>query len=187
MSNILGLELQRQVSGAMNTLRKELADIGGANTPEMKAAAAALRRAIKKQLSTRGTLKTPSKPGEPPRRERFFRGGKLIDSALWKSIGTEVVGGVMRVGSSYFTSRLLEGGVDASLHARLKVAASASRFAKHGRPNRRTLAPKRISRLEIAPRPFMQRAIDAAAPEMGEVFAAAVQKRIEGGGSANVR
>jgi hypothetical protein len=89
-------------------LKKILADVGGANTPEMKAAARQLAKSIKKQISKKGTRRDRSKPGEPPRRQT----GKA-----WKSIGTEVVGGVMRVGTGRFTLRILQDGVDARARA----------------------------------------------------------------------
>ncbi len=170
-------DLQRQISTAMRGLKKEMADVGGANTPEMKAAGRVLRAAIKKQLAKQGIRyagplrpgakpKTiPSAPGEPPRR---------VTGRLWKSVGTEVVGGVLRVGESWFTSRLLEGGVDAALPLR------------SGKVRRRVggLARRRI---KIAPRPFMERAYEQAAPKMEGDFVLELRRKIEGGGSDLVR
>ena len=176
------LSLQR----VTKALEKEMAEIGGANTEEMKAAGSVLARSIRKELATRGSLlqgphrasKTgkasklrglPSSPGEPPHR---------ISGNLYKSIGQAVVGGVRRVGSSWFTSRLLQFGVDASETRKTKLAkASAS-----GRARRRRSAakPRRASHLKIAARPFMEKALEAALPKMGDEFVTALKKR--GGG-----
>jgi hypothetical protein len=50
-------------------LKKLLADVGGANTPEMKGAARVLAKSIRKQLGKKGTRRDRSKPGEAPRRQ----------------------------------------------------------------------------------------------------------------------
>lgn len=151
--------LDRQVAQAMRGLKKEMADIGGANTPEMKAAGRVLRSAIKKQLSKQGIRyagplrpgakpKTiPSAPGEPPRR---------VTSRTYRSVGTEVVGGVLRVGERWFVGRLQELGVS---------------------------SPK----LTIRPRPFMDRAYEQAQAKMGDDFVLELRRKIEGGGSDLVR
>ena len=173
------LSLQR----VTKALSKEMAEIGGANTPEMKAAGSVLARAIRKELATKGSLlqgpnrasKTgkpaklrglPSAPGEPPHR---------ITGRLYKSIGQEVVGGVRRVGSSWFTSRLLQYGVDAdeTRKTRLAIAVSSSR----ARRRRKASKPHRSSHLKIAPRPFMEQALEAALPKMGDDFVATLVKR----------
>lgn len=164
-------------------LAKEMAEIGGANTPEMKAAGSALAKSIRKQVATRGSLYqgphrasktgkpskvrgTPSAPGESPHR---------ITGRLYKSIGQAVVGGVRRVGSGWFTSRLLQDGVDADETRRQKLAAASSR----GRARRRRKA-RRTPHLTIAARPFMERALAAALPVMGNDFLTQIQRR--GGG-----
>lgn len=157
-------DLQRQISTAMKALKKEMADIGGANTPEMKAAGTVLAREIRKVLSVRGTKTNRSKPGEPPRRQK----GRLA-----KSVGQDVVGGVRRVGESDFKSRLLQEGVDTSLPIK-----SGKRRRKGGTAKRR---------LKIEPRPFMERAAENAIPKMDGEFSLTLEKRIEGGGSAIVR
>jgi hypothetical protein len=166
--------LDVQISRALKAVRKEMATISGAGTPEMKAAGRVLAVSIRKQLSVkapayagplRGSEKqkfASSPPGSPPFRRRGF---------LYKSVGTEVVGGVLRVGESYFTSRLLEEGVDASLPLR------SGKLRK--RPG--GLGTRRI---KIAARPFMQRAADDALPKMEGEYAVTLEKRIEGGGSA---
>lgn len=169
-------DLQQQISSAMNGLRKEMADIGGATTPEMKAAARTLASSIRKVVGVKAKLYAgprrpgqklrgiPSAPGEPPRR---------VTSKLYKAVGTEIVGGITRVGDGWFTSRLLELGVDATLPT------------KSGKIRRRKGGIGR-RRIKIAPRPFMQRALNAAQDKMGDQFAVTLQKRIEGGGSIRV-
>jgi hypothetical protein len=164
--------LQRSVS----KLKREMADIGRANTPEMRAAGNVLARSIRKELSVKGALYLgpsrgrgkvrgiPSAPGEPPHR---------ITSKLYKSVGTEVVGGVLRVGESYFTSRLLELGVDATM----KLRSGKLRRRKGG------IATRRI---RIAPRPFMKRALANALPKMGDEFIGTLKKHTIGGGSSVV-
>ncbi len=158
-------DLQRQISTAMKALKKEMAEIGGAATPEMKAAGRVLARSIRKQVSVKGDESHPSAPGSPPHR---------VTGRLYKSVGIEVVGGVLRVGESWFTSRLLEEGVDATLPTKSgKLRRRKSRLAKR--------------RIKIAARPFMQRAAAEALPKMEGEYAVTLEKRIEGGGSALVR
>ena len=174
-------------------LSAEMAAIGGANTPEMKAAGSVLAKAIRKELATRGSLfqgphrasKTgkasklrglPSAPGEPPHR---------ISGRLYKSIGQEVVGGVRRVGSSWFTSRLLQYGVDADETRKTKAAIAAGKpltarrlgALRAAETRRRKRAAKRQAHLKIAPRPFMEQALAAALPKMGDDFVATLQHR----------
>lgn len=168
------------IQHSLRSVSKELAAIGGANTPEMKAAGSALASSMRKQLATRGSLfqgphrasKTgrasklrglPSQPGEPPHR---------ISGRLSKSIGQAVVGGVRRVGSGYFVARLLEEGVDVAEHRRATLAQGLAQ----GRARRRQ-TKRRQAQLVIAARPFMARALDAALPKMGDVFVGALQHR----------
>jgi len=169
-------DLTEQIDRAVKALKATMADIGDAATPEMKAAGRVLATSIRKQLSVKappyvGPLKAgatrrfaSSPPGSPPFRRR---------GVLYKSVGTEVVGGVLRVGESYFTSRLLELGVDATM----KLRSGKLRRRRGG------IATRRIV---IAARPFMQRALEAALPKMEGDYVATLEKRIEGGGSAIV-
>jgi hypothetical protein len=145
-------------------VKKLLADVGGANTPEMRAAARQLAKSIRKQLSKRGSRTDRSKPGEPPRRES----GKAV-----KSIGIEVVGGVVRVGTGRFTLRILQ---DGAQHA--PRGAEVDRAGKR-RHKRKTL--KRPS-VTIAPRPFMEKALADALPQMEGDFVGELQKRSRTGG-----
>lgn len=179
---------------SLSTLKRELAAVGGANTPEIKAAGNALARSIRKELATRGSLlqgphrasKTgkpsklrgvPSAPGEPPHR---------ISGRLYKSIGQEVVGGVRRVGSSWFTSRLLQFGVDATETRKTKAAIAAGKPLTAGRVRslraaetlrRRRAAKRGSARIHIAPRPFMEKALADALPKMGDEFVATLKRR----------
>jgi hypothetical protein len=140
-------------------LKKILADVGGANTPEMKAAARQLAKSIRKQISKKGTRRDRSQPGEPPRRQS----GKA-----YKSIGTEVVGGVMRVGTGRFTLRILQDGVT---HATRGAAVDRAGKRRHKRQ-----ALKRAS-VTIEPRPFMERALAEALPQMEGDFVGELQKK----------
>lgn len=140
-------------------LKKILADIGGANTPEMRAAARELAKSIRKQLNVKGTRRDRSKPGEPPRRQS----GKA-----YKSIGVEVVGGVTRVGTGRFTLRILQ---DGTTHA--------TRGAEVDRAGKRRHKLKTLKRasVTIEPRPFMEKALADALPKMEGDFVGELQKR----------
>lgn len=165
------LDFALEVRRGSKELRKLLADVGGANTPETKAAARVLARSIRKVLNTRGApilgpLRpgqrqrfTPSRPGEPPHRQR----GRLV-----KSVGYEIVGGVMRIGSNRFTSRILQDGTTGAT-----VGAAVDRSGKR-RHKRRTL--KRPS-VTIAPRPFMEQALKLALPQMEGEYVGELQKK----------
>lgn len=135
----------------------------GANSPELAEGAKVLRRSIVKVLSVRGggrlatSLRTrrriaiggtPSRAGEPPRRQA----GNLVRSIIQGKVDEG-----RRIAAMWFTGPLLEQGVNTNLPIR------------SGRRRRTGGVAKR--RLIIAPRPFMQRAIDAAAPSMVGVMA----------------
>jgi hypothetical protein len=185
------LPLKGQIDAVMKNLKTELADIGGASSPELKAAGVALAQGIRKTLGVKGALYQtsaftraghksklrgiPSAPGQPPHK---------ISGQLQKSVGVEVVGGVMRVGESRFTAPLLEGGIDAVATRARKAAQQLqtvrARRARAGADKRRSrlgLVGRTASRLHIAPRPFMQQAADAAAPKMGDAFVLSLQTR----------
>jgi hypothetical protein len=114
-----------------------------------------LAKAIKKELGVKGApiqgplrpgakrKAAPSAPGEPPRGRRAARGSRSA---------REVVGGVMRVGTRFFTLRILQ---DGTTHA-TRGAASTRRAS--GATRSKTL--KRPS-VTIAPRPFMEKALEA--------------------------
>lgn len=159
-----------QIRGLTTRMSRFFADLAGANGPATTAAARVLMRAIRRKLSVRAavTRRTfggeqsrteASSPGEPPRR----RTGRLI-----KSVGTEVVGGVRRVGLARFVARLLEEGVDTTV----TVTPSGRVFNA-----RRRKAKTARRRLQIAPRPFMQAALDSALPRMGDEAVTSLQAR----------
>lgn len=154
-----------QVKSALRTLRRELADVGSANSPEVKAAARVLRRELRKQVSKRYPVvkgrtvakrngervpaRQPSAPGAPPGR---------VTGGLAGSLGTEVVVGVRRVGFGSFKSRLLFTGSKAG-------------------PGGKGV---------VAPRDLFTGALERALPQMEDVAVSALQQRIEGGKFAAV-
>jgi len=167
------LSFNRDAVKAVNQdIARRLARLGGANSPVLKGASRALAKTVRRGLPVKGgagiatSLKsrrlraiggTPSAPGEPPRRQT----GQLA-----KSIKEGPVGTGRRVGVLRFTGAMLEEGVNATLGG---TSARATR-GRRGRP-RKARAAKRS--LTIAPRPFMQRAIDRARPEMVDVMVTA--------------
>jgi hypothetical protein len=144
--------LRRQIASAVRNSQRFFADITGANDPASRGAARVLMRAIRKQLSRkagkRGQKPERSQPGEAPRKAS----GKLS-----RSVGTEVVGGIRRVGVARFVGRLLEEGVDTTVRVTPNGRAFGKRRRKAGTANRT---------LRIAPRPFMQKALEEALPYM---------------------
>ena len=154
-------DFQSQVDSALRGLKREMADIGGANSPELQSAGRVLAAAIRTELDVPGTKAFHSRPGQPPLRQR---------GTLEKSIGQQVFGGVLRVGSSDFVSRLQQFGVEAS-STRARIGRYAALRARH--------AIKRNERrgLHIAPRPFMERAAELALPRMGDEFVLTLQHR----------
>lgn len=165
------MSLDADIRRGTRELRKLMADIGGANTPEMKAAGRVLAKEIRKELGKKGApiqgpLRpgakqkfAPSGPGEAPRRQT----GKLV-----KSIGTEIVGGVLRVGSRRFTSRILQDGTTG--------AATGAAVDKQGNRRHKKRTLKRPS-VTIAPRPFMEKALERALPQMEGEYVAGLQKK----------
>jgi len=137
-------------------LRKMLTDIGGAKTLSKKGALVVGPLRPGQQQRT-----APSAPGEAPRRQK----GRAI-----KSIGQEVVGGVLRVGTSSFVLRILEEGTS-----------HATRTAKaDGKRSHKRKAPKR-SRVTIGARPWAAKSLEAALPAMEGEFVGELQKRTGGG------
>jgi hypothetical protein len=122
----------------------------------MKEASKILARSIRRTLAVRGGG-TPSRPGEPPRKQR---------GSLAKNVRTGVVGAERRVAATWFTAPILEGGIDSSLPLR----------SGKGRRRRSGQASRRI---KIAPRPFMQRSLDAVQSEMVNVFVSEAQNRLD--------
>jgi hypothetical protein len=157
------LDFAAEVRRGSKELRTRLADVGGANTPETKAAARVLAKSIRKVLSKKGTRRERSQPGEPPRRQT----GKAV-----KSIGTEIVGGVMRVGTGRFTLRILQ---DGNVGAAQGKAVDQAGKRRH---KRRTLKRPGVT---IEPRPFMEQALALALPQMEGEYVAELQKKTRTG------
>lgn len=176
-------DLATQVSRATRQLQRTLADVGGANSREMKAAGTVLRRELRREVSTRNApieggrmrqkkakggvvIRVParaaSEPGQPP---------AVQTASLQRSTGQEVVGGVRRVGFASFKARLLEAGVSATPATVVK-------------PGRHGTAARRRRRLVIAARPIMKKALDRALPDMEGVMVSALQQRVAQGAPA---
>lgn len=158
-------------------LAAEVAQLTGANSEPVKAAASVLRREIRRTLSTPGanrytSLKTrrvrgqASEPGAPP----AMQSGRLRRAAK-----SAVVDGVRRVGFNDFRARLLEfGGAQSAESPRQ----SKRKGAKPG-----TMTKGRRA-IVIPPRPFMERSLAAAAPQMTDVMVGEMQKRTAKGAKA---
>lgn len=137
-------------SAIQRSLRDLENHIGGATHIGVRAAGSALARAMRKQLAARGGKDEFSSPGRPPLKK---------SGRLQKSIGTQNVEGVLRVGSGHFVARIMEQGAIIPPEGE----ASPERASKSGRKGRRY--PKgRI----MKPRPFMAKALEKAKPKMTE-------------------
>lgn len=173
-----------EVRRAVRATQKLLADVGGANSPELKAAGRALAKAIRTQLSRTGPVipnggtirdrkagtivprRGTSAPGEPPH---------MQTARLRRSVRQLVVDGERRVGTTRFTGKLLEEGV--VFTGRASVAAGGTYLTPSGRRRRSKKARKAAAARRIAPRPFMERALDLALPSMREGFVVELRKR----------
>jgi hypothetical protein len=176
-------DIASQVRGAMKKTQALLADVGNANSEEMQAAAAALSRGIKKVLSKRGPViggtqrknrktkdprvprRAPSAPGQPP---------ALQTAGLRRSIRKTVTDGAVRVGTNYFTGRLLQDGVSSS--ASPAVAKGTVVTTKSGK-RRKSRGRKATRAHVIEPRPFMERGLELAQAEMTDVFVSTAQRK----------
>ena len=152
---------------ALRNLKATMVEVGDPNSAEVKAAGNVIAREMRKQLSVkapqlRASLKShklrglPSAPGQPPHR---------VSGRAYKSIGQEVVGGVRRIGTNDFVLRLMNDGV-------VVTAETKSRKTKTGRKRKGTRT------IAIAPRPWAQPALEAAAPQIEGAVASAVQTRV---------
>lgn len=90
--------LERELRRALD---RETAKATGANSPAVRKAGLVLRRHIRRVIGVHGTPHKPSAPGAPPHR---------IEGELWRSIRSQVVSGVRRVGSGFYRARLTEFG-----------------------------------------------------------------------------
>jgi hypothetical protein len=106
------MSLEDDIRRGMTVLRKEMTSIGGADSRETQAAGRVLASSIRKVISVPAPLVAGPhrKANARPRALRAAKGAapRMVSRKLRKSIGLEVVGGVLRAGSSRFTSRLLE-------------------------------------------------------------------------------
>lgn len=146
-----------------------LANIGGARSPEMAAAAKVLRREIRKELGRQGGGK-PSKPGEPPRKQH---------GDLQKSVKEGVVGATRRVAVTDFTAPFLQFGVDTKAdranprsrrnlftgHVREVLKASERALARKAE-RRRSGKSTKVRDMKLEPRPFMEKPLARSADEM---------------------
>jgi hypothetical protein len=131
-------DLQRGLAAVRKDIEALNADLTGANSEPVKAGAKVFVRNWRRIVSVRGRGE-PSPPGSPPHAQL---------RRLVRSIGTTVVGGVRRVGSSLFTSRLQEFGFTAE------------------------------DGTAVAPRPHARPALEQSAPEMVDVTVSEAHKRI---------
>jgi hypothetical protein len=160
--------LVTDLKGLNKAVRESLSDVGGVKSPEMKATAGVLAKHMRRTLSVRGgariatSLKTrkltaiggtPSKAGEPPRRQT---------SQFAKSVKTGPVGVGWRVGVLRFTGLMLEAGVKAVLGAR-KIRARRGGL-------RRERAGTVQRSITIPARPYLLKSVDSAKDEMATKF-----------------
>lgn len=154
-----GFNLVTDLKGLNGALRGALSDLGGAKSPEMMAMGRILRKSVARTLSVRGGGK-PSAPGEAPRKQT---------GALARSVKMGVVGTGIRIGALRFTADFLESGVSATLGER-------KQSRRRGR-SRGSMSKKKRN-LRIAPRPYLQKALDAVQDQMVTEFANVAGARI---------
>ena len=153
-------QIQNAFSPGFRKLEQFARVIGDADSDVMKAAAGALKQAIKQQLSQRGRG-TPSEAGQPPAKQT----GKL-----YRSIGEAVVGGVRRVGTGHFIAPILEfGGVRRFKDGPVVVGTEG------GTRKRRARKTGPVKENVLQPRPFMRPALEEAKPAMTHITAQTLQ------------
>lgn len=153
-------------SEIQQSLRELGQHIGGARHIGVRAAGSALARAMRKQLAARGGKDEFSSPGRPPLKK---------SGRLQKSIGTQNVEGVLRVGSGHFVARIMEQG------AIIPPGGEASTASRSGRKKRRY--PKgRI----MKPRPFMAKALEKAKPKMTEAAVSDMRRHADFGNTRSL-
>ena len=134
------------VAGSVGAITKGItdltADLTGANSEPVVAAGRAQAKAWRQLVSVAGHGE-PAAPGQPPRAQK---------RRLMRSIGTAVVEGVRRVGSSLFTSRLQEFGYTAQ------------------------------DGTAVPPRPHARVVMETSAKESTDVLVGEIQKRVSKGG-----
>lgn len=158
------------VRTGLQNAKRFFADLTGADDPGTKGAARALMRSIRKQLAKRAAAERRSFQGVQQRTERSAPGEapRRVTGKLYKSVGSEVVGGIRRVGPASFVGRLLEEGVNTTIATTPSGRAFSKRRRKSGKA-RRTLI--------IARRPFMEAALEDALPKMEGEAVSSLQAR----------
>jgi len=168
----------RVVKQVNRQLEAQLATLGAANSPEMKAAARALAKGIRRALGPKS--KEVSKPGEPPK----GKSGELAKSVKEGQVGTG-----RRVAVTKFTASLLQFGVNThqdgqtprsrrdlfSGAVRQVFKQSEQAFTRRARQRSRN-DPRRKA-MVLEPRPFMEKGLENAAAEMTEVAVSAIRRR----------
>lgn len=176
--------LRRQVAAGVRQAQRFFADLTGANDPASRGAARVLMAAIRKQLAVKAAVTRQSFGGSQSRTEHSAPGEspRQVTGRLRKSVGTEVVGGIRRVGVSRFVGRLLEEGVDTTVTVtpsgrQIGSTRKQIRNGKTVRQIRRRKGGNARRTLRIAPRPFMEKALEAALPKMEGEAVSALQAR----------
>ena len=92
--------VREQVNSMVSNASRFFGDLTGANDPASLGAARVLIRAIRKQLARKAMITRKTFGGEQQRSERSSPGEapRLVTGRLRRSVGSEVVGGVRRVG-----------------------------------------------------------------------------------------
>ena len=172
--------MSKAVLTVNRALIRTLKDLGRVSSPEMIGAAKVLRTEIKRTLGIKGKGK-PSNPGEPPAKQT---------GALQKSVKSGAVGAAQRVAVLDFTAPLLEFGVDtradgfASRSRRdlftgeSKTLGRESLLAFSRKLVRRQRGAKKTRHQKLEARPFMQRSLAAAAPQMVDVTVSTISRRL---------
>lgn len=165
-------------------LERELKEVGGANKPEMIAGAKVMKQAFRKVLGVKGTPKTPSKPGQPPKRQK---------GDLYKSVVSGAVGTAQRIGLTDHAATLMEFGVDTRAdsvapRSRKGLFSKAarevkreSRMAHYRKVVQREKGSKKAKHTKIEARPFTDKAIALAEQKMVDQAVSSIRRRLPGG------
>jgi hypothetical protein len=172
-----------QIRNVVANASRFFGDLTGANDPASLSAARVLIRSIRKQLARKAMVTRKTFGGEQQRSERSSPGEapRQVTGRLRRSVASEVVGGVRRVGPASFRGRLLEEGVDSTAavtpSGREVGTERKARGTQSVRSLRRRKGGKANRVLRIAPRPFMQKALEDALPKMEGEAVSALQAR----------
>lgn len=165
----MSFDLVHDLKGLNGSIRGQLASIGGATSPEMTQMGRILRRSIAKVLSVPGGITKGQGPDRGGHRSRPGEAPRAQSYALAKSVKAGVVGTGVRVGPLRYTADFLQSGVDATLGDR-KTARS--------RGLRRATAGLKKRTLRIAPRPYLEPALEAVKDQLATDFANVAGARI---------